>query len=393
MSPRSTRVSYGLADEGGREELARIVALSFGFRVEEAKPWFERAGEENVRVYRRGARVEGGLIQLPMGQHFAGRSVTTVGYAAVGVEPAARARGVATEMMQRAMRELYDAAVPLSSLYPASLPLYRRAGFEVAGGWYRWSARAIDFARSERLAVRDFTAADEPLVRRLYAAQARERNGWLDRSDYIWERVRRERDGAPVHGHLLEGERAIEGYLFYRLHRVEHGFDMEITDMAAVTARAVHALASLIGDHRSIGHRVRWHGGVAEPLIATMREHRYRLELAHHWMLRIVSVAAALEARGYPAGLRASLGLEIRDDVLAGNSGRFRLDVEDGQARVRPGGRGELALDVRALAALYSGFHSAKLLQSCGQAEGGDSALRRADAIFAAPAPSMADQF
>ena len=48
-------------------------------------------------------------------------------------------------------------------------------------------------------------------------------------------------------------------------------------------------------------------------------------------MLRIVDVAAALEARGYPAGLEAQLELEVEDELLAWNHGRLRLSVADGR--------------------------------------------------------------
>src|SRR5690606_18079286 len=216
------------------------------------------------------------------------------------------ARGVATELMKRGLRELALRGVAISTLFPASLPLYRRAGFEVAGGWYRMCARIRDFPRQggpSALQVRSYEPADERAVRLLYARHARERNGWLDRSEYIWERTRRVQDGAAVFGHVLERAGRMEGYVFYRQRRGDHGFHLDITDAAAETTDALLGIAAFIADHRSIGDQVCWHGGPDDPLLASLREHVYQLELRHHWMVRIVDVKAALEARGYPRRL------------------------------------------------------------------------------------------
>jgi predicted acetyltransferase len=397
---KSTRVSYGppRGDEE-RRALGTLLALSFGFPVADADVWFDRAGHSNARVIRSGSEVRGGLIQLPMGQHFGGRRVPMVGFAGVGVSPEARAKGVATDMMKRALRELHLRSVAISTLYPATMPLYRRAGFEIAGGWYRMRVAARDFPRlsfsttDRELDLRRYRPEDERAVRQLYTRCARERNGWLDRSEYIWERIRRTRDGNAVHGHVLEGASGLEGYVFYKQRMNDHGFELDVTDMAAETPRGLRALVSFLGDHRSLAGEITWHGGVDDLVLASMTEHRYHLELRHHWMLRIVDVKSALEARGYPRRLKVALSFDIADDVIAANRGRWVLEVSGGRGKVKRGGRGELTVDVRGLASLYSGFSSAPALALLGKARGSDQTLRRATAVFAESAPSLPDMF
>jgi hypothetical protein len=48
---------------------------------------------------------------------------------------------------------------------------------------------------------------------------------------------------------------------------------------------------------------------------------------------------------------------------------------------------------VRGLAAIYSGFYSASQAEALGLVEGDAEAVAAADAIFAGPAPWMADRF
>ena len=84
---------------------------------------------------------------------------------------------------------------------------------------------------------------------------------------------------------------------------------------------------------------------------------------------------------------------ERHADVLPANAGRYVLKVADGRGRVESGGRGELALDVRGLAALYSGFLAPSELVRCGLATGSAAALEAAATLFTGPHPWMRDGF
>jgi predicted acetyltransferase len=67
--------------------------------------------------------------------------------------------------------------------------------------------------------------------------------------------------------------------------------------------------------------------------------------------------------------------------------------VADGRAEVERGGRGTLRLDIRGLAAMYTGFHSPADLRAAGFADADDASLASASALFAGPHPWMADHF
>ncbi|HZO17129.1 MAG TPA: GNAT family N-acetyltransferase [Polyangiaceae bacterium] len=389
-------LSYAPADhDDDRSALGKILGVSFGFDPEASKGWFEKAGFDNVRVLRDESGIIGGLLLIPMGQFFGGRSVPMVGFAGVGVTPSARGTGAATQLMHHAIRELAAQRVPLSCLYPATLPLYRRAGYEIAGSLHVVTLQGRDLARSERsLAIRAFEPADEAAVQNTYRSYAALRDGWLDRGPYVWERTRRVENGAMTHGHVFCDESGIEGYVFYRHRRTDHGFDLQISDMAAATPRALSTLFAFIADHRSLAETVSWRGGVDEPLLMLFREHRYQMRFFHHWMLRIVDVEAALTRRGYAPSIDGEITLVIDDDLVPDNAGAFVLRVAGGAAEVVRGESGSaLKLDIRALASLYSGQHNARTLARLGRVEASDETLARAAAMFAGSPPSMADMF
>jgi len=62
-------------------------------------------------------------------------------------------------------------------------------------------------------------------------------------------------------------------------------------------------------------------------------------------MLRVIDVSKAGKA-GLSFGHRNQLHLEVKDDLLPENNGKFVLSVANGQG-VKRGGLGELKLDVR----------------------------------------------
>jgi predicted acetyltransferase len=67
--------------------------------------------------------------------------------------------------------------------------------------------------------------------------------------------------------------------------------------------------------------------------------------------------------------------------------------VTGGSGKVTQGGRGEMELDVRGLAPLFTGFFTPFELKSVGLLAAGPAALAAAARIFAGPEPWMPDYF
>ncbi|WP_257449028.1 GNAT family N-acetyltransferase [Archangium lipolyticum] len=384
----------------GEQEISTmcdIVAQAFGMSPDEMRPWLKRVedGQGQQRVLREGGSVVATLVFIPMGQWFGGRSVPMVGVGGVGVAPASRGQGTATRLMQAGLRELRGQGVPLVSLYPATQPLYRRVGFEQAGSRFeiRVQVPGLDF-QERSLSLRPVQASDMPALHAVYRRHAQRQQGWIDRTPYTWNRVTHPK-GETAYGYLVEGSSGVEGYLFLTRRADPRSFKQELnlTDLVALTPAACRRLLSFIGDHRSLATEVVWRGGPADPMLFLLREQTYQVKHLFYWMLRVLDVPAALQARGYPAGLSGSLHLEVDDDLFPENRGRFVLEVENGEAEVRPGGDGDMKLHVRTLASLYSGFLSPAALQLAGVLEADETSLRTATALFSGPPPCMPDMY
>jgi predicted acetyltransferase len=121
-------------------------------------------------------------------------------------------------------------------------------------------------------------------------------------------------------------------------------------------------------------------------------EQTAKIRSVQRWFLRVVDVRKALEKRGYPSGIQTELHLEVQDNLLPENNGKFILSVLNGRGEVTQGGKGELKIDVGGLAPLYTGLFTAHQLQLAGQLEATETALS-ATQLFAGASPWMPDFF
>ncbi len=383
-----------LASESERHRFGELLVESFAAQQSDIPNWFANAGAEHLRGYFRGAEQVGGLIHVPMGQFYGGRSLRMGGIAGVVTSPVARGTGSATRMMRAALGELRKSGYPLSALYPATQTVYRRVGYEQAGARFELQSELVHAPEGDRaLAMRAFVPSDLPAVQRLYAEQARRRAGWVDRGSYIWNRIQRPR-GVQASGYVVEAGGQLAGYVFFtRVPKASLRHQLVLTDWMARDAAAWRRLLCFLKDHDSLGDGMTWHGGPDEPLLLLWKEQQVKVQLLDYWCLRILDVEAALVGRGYPRGLSGSLTLAVEDPLFPENARRYGLHVQGGAGHVTDGSDGGLRLGINALATLYAGHRSASELAALGWVEGTPDALETADALFSGPTPSMRDMF
>jgi predicted acetyltransferase len=382
----------------GEEEFlqfSKIAETAFATPHKDSLEYFKRTGHDTIRLFHDQGSLAGGLVILPMAQWFGGRAVPMGGIAAVAVDPQFRDRGVASRMMAAAVREMYERGQVLSTLYPATLPLYRRAGYELSGTVHEITLPPRDLVeRERRLTMGEITERDVPEIKRVYRGYARGQNGLLERIEYFWQRVQKPQGMPPTRGYAIRRGRQLEGYVYSFTKHLDSGaHELRIMDWAALTPAALRRLLTFVADHRTLCKTAVWFGTPRDPLLMVLTEHTYKIRLLGQWMLRLVDVAGALEARGYPRGVKSRVQLRVRDEILRANNGAFVLEVEGGRARVRRGGKGSVGIHIRSLAPIYSGHLTPEAVAAAGMLEATPRQMAALTSIFAGPAPWMPDLF
>ena len=377
------------------ETLAPIVGWAFGGGTSRALEWLRTAGASHVRIARVKGRLLGGLVEIPMGQWFGGQSVPMLGLAGVAIAPEARGQGLALGLVRDTLRAARQQGVALSALYPSTFGLYRKAGFELAGSYCRFTLQLRQLPRVARPAsIEALGDPHQPAIETLYREVARQHNGYLDRGAYVWNRVRRpDLEHARAYGVL--GADGLDGYLYLKVTAPRRApLELALSDFVARTPAALASLFGFLSDHLTTVERATWTGGPSDARLLGIAERVIQSSVEDFWMLRLVDVRAALLARGYPP-LDTALELNVQDELLPENSGRYRLALEGGSPRVesRTSAAPEVRLSVGALAALYTGFATPWQLAVAGRLEADAATQALLGSIFAGPAPGLADFF
>lgn len=315
-------------------------------------------------------------------QWWTGRRVPMAGMAGITVAPQARGRGVGSLLMRGLADLSRDRGEPVSALYPASIPVYRHLGWELAGAQRRVSLEA-DALRllGGSTVVREAHADDARAIVDLYA-----------------DGMKRARHRGPRHLPAAEWSELLadpqtyvfvadDGVVVYRW----AGQDLEVVLLWAETLETTRSLWSVVGSGSSVAKRVHAFLAPDDPVHWLLPLEAERQERRYSWMLRVLDVEAALVARGYQPETSATVTFAVVDAERAENAGPWTLTVTGGEGavvRADADPSGLPTLTARGLAALYAGSPPAALRRAgllLGGGAGDDAVL---ELLFAGASPA-----
>ena len=316
------------------------------------------------------------------------------GVAGVKVAPEHRGRGVGTAMMARLLADIADRGYPVSALYPATVPLYRAFGWEIAGGTYQaivpsrslaalipadGAAASATGGPGAAAGLRRATADDGPAIVAVKGRVHEALRHCGPNTREPWE-LRDWLDDPDNFGYLAD-----DGFLSYRW---AHGTDeLAVEELIATSAGTARALWQILASHATMAGQVRACLPPDDGVQWLTRESDVQIRRTNAWMLRIIDGPAAIAARGFPAGVTLSVPVEIADPVRPANSGRWRLEVAGGGGSLRRADTEATAADplrlgARGLAALFAGAPAGALRLAgllaggeCGTDDGLDAAF------------------
>ncbi|MUN42232.1 GNAT family N-acetyltransferase [Actinomadura litoris] len=320
-----------------------------------------------------------------MTQWWHGRAVSLAGVGGVAVAPEERGRGLGRALMADLLERCAALGHPLSMLYPATTRLYRSLGWEHAGAQHKidFSAEALRGIAAERVPVRragpEDAAEVAAVIRRVHrGAGDCGPVGWADADWRV--QLAEENDFSYL---------ADDGFLTYRWTGGKTA--LEVVRLVAASERTLRALWAIVGSGSSVAPTVHACVGPMDAALWLPAEREVDHVRRNQWMLRVVDAPAAIEARGYPAGVGARVPLLVDDPQRPSNSGHWLFEVADGRGRLERSAEhpDAVRLGPRGLAALYAGVPVATLRRS-GLLRGGNASALTAP--FAA-APFSLDYF
>ncbi|WP_016697478.1 GNAT family N-acetyltransferase [Actinoalloteichus spitiensis] len=328
----------------------------------------------------------GALLRVP-----GGAEVPMAAVSRVAVRADHTRRGILTELMRTQLTDAARRGEPTATLRASETAIYGRFGYGVADRSRSLQVRA-DRARigdrggegTVRLLRTDQLATALPEI---YAGLGLYRTGMISRPAEWWvPRVEIPlKDGQNVRAAVhVDAAGHRDGYVLYEV-KVKDGAGF---DQATLSVYDLHAPEPAV-------RRRLWRFLLATDLVSTVEMHSAPVDEPLEWWvderravrttaiedatwLRLTDVPAALAARSY--GAAEPVVLEVRDSLLPGNSGCYRVTAE---GVTRTDDAPDLRLSAEVLASLYQGDIRSSVLADAGLVEVLDpAALARADVLL-----------
>jgi predicted acetyltransferase len=349
----------------------------------------------------------------------------------VSVLPSHRRRGILSAMMRHQLADIAARGEAVAALYASETGIYGRYGYGCASWQLSLTIRRGEGALSPAVAgdtraggagaggagagggpVRLRAAPPGELraeLAKVYDAAVPHRPGMMARDERWWQNTLDDaefrRRGMSVQRCLLAGDDA--GPRGYALYRTKPDWDgdglpygsLSVRELIATDAAAAAALWGDLLTRDLIGEVAVRSRPVDDPLLDMLADRRRaRPYLSDGLWVRLIDVSAALRQRRYSCP--ADLVIEVTDDLLPANAGRWRLQCPgpaDGgtPSCERTGAAADIVLPVAALGAGYLGGTRLGALAAAGLVtERRDGAVARLSAaMYSDPAPWCASMF
>jgi predicted acetyltransferase len=384
--------------EEHREQIARVLSTSINFPLAQGLAGAQHFRLDDIRVGIDGDAVVATAGEFRFDQWFGGRGIDCCGITRVATLPEHRSGGLATACTDELLVRARERGTPLAALFPAVLRPYRRMGFELAGSYTTHRVPLDGLSASPERAGAAVVGLADPErdmagVREAYRDWIQAANGpvepvddehWLVR---VFTRASQETYRAVV---VREGER-ITGFAgFTREAEPGHldvAFGLECEIMFAVTSTGGRALVDYFRGFRGLGVWLEWPGPATDPLAIAIPEALVETRFHYDWMLRLLDVPKALEARGYPP-IATDVVIAVEDERWPENAGPWRVESRDGEAHVSPAtGEAVRPIPIGTLSAMFSGFLRVPDAVRLGVLDADDPALDGLAAMFSGPDP------
>jgi predicted acetyltransferase len=339
-----------------------------------------------------------------------GGLLPTAGVSHVAVLPTYRRRGILRSLMRRQVTDIAARqAEPIAALWASEAVLYGRYGYGRATTTASFSFRRAEGALSPtapadpalRVRIAEPAAAAAELTT-VYDAVLPGQPGFWTRSDAWWERLlsdpAEDREGFSPRRCVIAGDSS--GPRGYALYRTRERWDdarflpdsvLVVSELVAADPAAGAALWGNLLSRDLLTEITARRRPVDDPVLFQLLDpRRARPQLHDGLWLRIIDLPAALSRRRYSCPV--DVVLEVTDELLPANAGRWRLRADGPDAGVtcdRTSEPADIALDIRELGAAYLGGTRLGTLAAAGLVtQPRPGALRRLSAAMSwDPAP------
>ena len=298
--------------------------------------------------------------------------------------------GLMKRLMQKSLEHMRQKNQSLALLFPYSIPLYRKMGWEIISNKITYSVkdRQIPVKASAPGFVRRVDWENEDF-RNLHAQFAAVTHGCLFRNALAWEEYWRwDEDDTNVAVYYNTKDKPC-GFMVYLI----KNDIMHIKEMIYLNREAKKGLWEYIHAHDSMIDEVHGNTYFSEPIAFEMDDGDIKETIRPYAMGRLIDIEGFLE--DYPCdpdGGTLYMELEIEDKLLPWNNRSFRLCFSEGACHLtQEEPEYKLSMEIGTLTTLLLGYKTAERLYALERIEGKPEAVDRLDDVLFHKIPYISD--
>ncbi len=308
----------------------------------------------------------------------------------VSTYPEYSGKGIMSKLLKKSLFRMREKKQSLALLYPYSIPLYRKFGWEIISNKISYTIKDRQIpAKADAPGYVRRVDWDNKDFMNLHSAFARQTHGCLFRNSLAWEEYWRWDDEDTTVAIYYSEKDAPLGYMVYL---IENDI-MHIKEMIYLNHEAQNGLWEYIHAHDSMIDEVRGNTYFNDPVAFDLEDGDIKETIRPYIMGRIVDVEMFLsQYHCDPQEKNVCIALEITDHVLAWNNRTFHVLFHEGRCFLTDvPTEYHLSMSISALTTLLLGYKTAAQLYRREHIRGDAYSVRRLDDVLLHESPYISD--
>ena len=318
-------------------------------------------------------------------------SVYQIGFVtSVCTYPEYTGKGIMKKLMFQSLCHMREKHKSLALLYPYSIPLYRKLGWEIISNKITYAVK--DRQIPSRAVASGYVRRvnwDNPDFMHLHSQFAQTTHGCLFRNNLAWEEYWRWDEDDTVVAIYYNKEGTPKGYMVYLIKEDI----MRIKEMIYLNREAQKGLWEYIRAHDSMIDEVCGNSYYSEPIAFEMDDGDIKETIRPYIMGRIIDIEQFFaEYRCDPDASETMITFDIKDDFLDWNNHAFTVLFSKGSCTIiKQDSEYRVSLSIATLTTLLLGYKNAAQLSRMERIIGSQPSVRKLDDVLFHEAPYISD--
>lgn len=308
----------------------------------------------------------------------------------VSTYPEYSGKGIMSRLMKKSLMRMREKKQSLALLYPYSIPLYRKYGWEIISNKISYNIK--DRQIPAKIKATGFVRRvdwDNKNFMNLHENFAQETHGCLFRNSLAWEEYWRWDDDDTIVAIYYNDEDRPLGYMVYLI----QNDIMYIKEMIYLNHEAKNGLWEYIHAHDSMIDEVRGNSYFNEPIAFDLDDGDIKETIRPYIMGRIVDVEMfLLQYRCDPLEQNVCIAFDISDSLLSWNHRAFHVLFHEGHCSLTNAtAEYKVAMSIETLTTLLLGYKTAMQLYRRERIQGMEDSIQRLDDVLLHESPYISD--